>query len=127
MDWTRIRNFKESEFRCHCGCGRADMQPQFVDMLDRLRDIYGRPLVVLSGFRCPEHNNVVSDTGLDGPHTHGCAADLQCAGHEAHLLLRIVMQMNFGGVGIKQKGDVGARFIHVDTMSDGPRPNVWSY
>lgn len=127
MDWTRIRNFKESEFRCKCGCGRADMVEDFVLALDKLRTLVAVPLVVLSGFRCPEHNNVVSDTGLDGPHTKGLAADIQCSGVRAHTILAGALHEGFLGIGVKQKGDVGARFLHLDMVLDGPRPNVWSY
>jgi zinc D-Ala-D-Ala carboxypeptidase len=104
------------------------MVESFVLRLDELRERVNRPLTVLSGYRCPEHNNVVSSTGLEGPHTKGVAADIQCAGAGAHSLLTSALVLGFVGIGVQQKGgEMGARYLHLDMVLDGPRPNVWSY
>jgi uncharacterized protein YcbK (DUF882 family) len=105
------------------------MDEAFVQKLDALRELLGHPLVISSGYRCPEHNRVVSTTGLDGPHTTGLAADLRCYGAEAWKLLSGAMRLEFRGIGVSQRsGDVGARFIHLDMMPAGElRPRVWSY
>lgn len=123
-----LRYFKSSEFACkHCGANH--MQDAFLLLLDELRHRYGAPLVISSGYRCPEHNARVSSTGLAGPHTTGCAADIQVARTEAFKVLRLALEMvEFTGVGIAQKG--AARFIHLDTLPPAagqPRPTVWSY
>lgn len=125
MNWEGITHFSRREFICH-HCGKEDMQRPFVEMLDALRYRMQRPLTVLSGYRCSEHNNVVSDTGLDGPHTQGLAVDLAVYGPAAHLLLTNALAMEFRGIGIKQKGERGARFIHLDVCVN-LRPYVWSY
>lgn len=126
MNWDTIRHFKRSEFTCHC-CGVEDMHLPFVSALDTVRDKVGFPLVILSGYRCSKHNNIVSETGLNGPHTMGLAADIQCHGGQAYVLLGCAMSMRFLGVGVKQKGEVGARFIHLDFVVSELRPGVWSY
>lgn len=125
IDWDAYPNFSEDEFRCKCGCGRADMDMEFMDTLQTLRSILGKPLPITSGFRCGVYNAQVSSTGSQGPHTTGKAADISMRGKDAHRMLRVAVGM-FTGVGISQKG--GARFIHLDTLPEGlTRPWVWSY
>lgn len=129
LDWSRYPNFGESEFRCKCGCGRAEMMPEFLDRLQRLRDAWGKPLPVNSGFRCPEYNAKVSSTGTTGPHTTGRAVDIAVSRADAlDLLVMARREFGFTGVGVHQKG--GDRFIHLDDIPPGgihPRPNIWSY
>src|SRR5690606_42128115 len=67
-------------FRCKCGCGRNEIQEELVDKLDKLRGIMRIPFRITSGFRCPVHNEKVSSTGRNGPHTTGFAADILLSG-----------------------------------------------
>ena len=117
--------FSKAELQCKCGCEAAPMDATFLIMLDELRAIFGKPLLVSSGYRCPAHNSRVSSTGVTGPHTSGQAIDLKVDRGAAHQLLKIAMDMNFSGIGINQKGN--GRFIHLDTLTTGLRPTVWSY
>lgn len=126
LDWQRWPNFSESEFRCS-HCGKVHMQPEFLDLIQELRDRMGRPLVVTSGYRCPEYNNQISSTGKDGPHTTGKAVDFHVYGRDAHELLFHAFALGFSGIGINQKGATKNRFIHLDTLTSGPRPNIWTY
>lgn len=122
-----LRYFVRSEFACK-HCGENKMDDQFLEELDTLRHEYGAPLVVSSGYRCPDHNSKVSSTGRTGPHTTGRAADLAVDRGNAHKLLRLAMNRGFTGIGVQQKG--GARFIHLDNLPNAPgqpRPTVWSY
>jgi zinc D-Ala-D-Ala carboxypeptidase len=104
------------------------MSPAFMDSLEQLRSAYGKPMPITSGYRCPKHNAAVSNTGGDGPHTTGRAADIGVRGSDAKRLLSEALKLGFTGIGINQKGN--ARFIHVDDLPNGatcPRPTVWSY
>ena len=112
--------FTEDEFRCKCGCGRADMDEEFVRRLDLVRGRLDIPFAITSGFRCPEHNTKVSSTGASGPHTTGLAADIGLSRKNARDALSELSEA-FSGIGINQKGD--GRFIHVDML--GRR--IWSY
>jgi zinc D-Ala-D-Ala carboxypeptidase len=117
--------FSLAETECKCGCGK-DLADAFKEICDRLREQYGKPLPMTSGARCASYNQKVSTTGPQGPHTTGHAADFGVSRADAHELLRVAMDMLiFQGIGIQQKGD--GRFIHLDTLNSGPRPNVWSY
>ena len=60
-----------------------------------------------------------------GAHASGQAADVACNGQEAYKLLKLALELGFTGIGVNQKG--GGRFIHLDTLTQPPRPNVWSY
>lgn len=122
-----MRYFKPAEFTCKCGCGQNKMDPQTLNRFDALRAQYGKPLIVTSGYRCPDHNAKVSGTGRNGPHTTGQAADFAVDRGDAHRLLQIAATMGFTGIGVQQKG--GGRFIHLDTLQphQAPRPTVWSY
>lgn len=104
------------------------MQERFLLDLDELRHRYGKPLVVSSGYRCPEYNARVSSTGLHGPHTTGLAVDLSVARTDAYAVLRLALELGFTGIGVAQKGN--NRFIHLDSLlpaTGRPRPTVWSY
>ena len=117
------RYFKLEEFSCK-HCGENEIDPDFVSRLDELRARYGRPMVITSGYRCPEHNAAVSSTGTHGPHTTGRAADISVARRDAYDLLRLALDMGFRGIGVNQKG--AGRFLHLDMIDEG-RPTVWSY
>jgi uncharacterized protein YcbK (DUF882 family) len=127
---TKLRYFKPSEFACKCGCGGgiAEMNPDFLERLDYLREDFGAPLVLTSAFRCSKHNQSVSTTGANGPHTTGRAVDILIARRDALSLIPLAYNSGFTGIGVQQKGAV--RFIHLDDLPDGlsgPRPTVWSY
>jgi len=119
--------FSDKEMACS-HCGASNMDPEFMDALDRLREAYGKPLAVTSGYRCPEHP-IEARKARAGAHSTGKAADLAVDRGEAHELLKLAMEMNkFTGVGIQQKGS--GRFIHLDTCEEpemSPRPTIWSY
>jgi zinc D-Ala-D-Ala carboxypeptidase len=69
-----VKYFTIEEFACK-HCGRVVMDGAFLEDVDQMRGLFGKPLVVTSGYRCPDHNAAVSSTGRTGPHTTGHAAD----------------------------------------------------
>lgn len=115
--------FKDSEFECsHCGISK--MEQGFIDKLNILRESYGKPLRVTSGYRCPQHP-VEAKKASSGAHTTGRAVDFAVQGEDAYKLLSLSMQMGFKGIGVQQKGS--GRFIHLDDWDNPNRPTVWSY
>ena len=127
------KNFSSAEMMCSCGCGEDAMDPDFMSILQNIREDMNRPLRVSSGVRCAKHNSKVSSTGKDGPHVprkNGTAAsDILIAGADALRLIDIARKHGVSGVGISQRGTHSKRFIHLDTISDShhPRPTMWSY
>jgi uncharacterized protein YcbK (DUF882 family) len=123
----KLRYFTLDEFACKC-CGKSQMDPAFLRLVDELRHRCGFPLPVTSGYRCAKHNQAVSTTGPNGPHTTGRAVDLGVSRHRAYDVLRHALDMGFTGIGVQQKGTT--RFLHLDNLVEpqaAPRPTVWSY
>ena len=123
MNWADYPNFRESEFKCS-HCGKVNMQPEFIKKLQTLRTAFSKPMRITSGYRCPEHP-IEAKKAAPGAHTTGCAADVAVQGQDAYELLRLAFHFRFTGIGVQQKGS--GRFIHLDTLTESPRPNVWSY
>jgi uncharacterized protein YcbK (DUF882 family) len=68
--------FKPEEFACHCGCGEKDVNPKLVELLNRIRESFGRPVRIVSGRRCEKHNKECGGKKLS-QHLLGNAADIQ--------------------------------------------------
>ena len=132
IDWSDYPNFTVDEMRCRCGCGRADMDPEFMKALQKVRNNYGRPMVVNSAYRCPVYDTTIGGKGV---HPSGRAADIKTAGPNAYLLLRCALERReprpkmplILGVGLKQHGLYSSRFIHLDTIDGPKRPRIWTY
>lgn len=109
--------------------GDLTIDTEFMDKLVLLRNDFRKPMQVSSGFRTPKHNNQVSTTGFDGPHTTGGACDIKIMGEDAYLLVKLAFKAGFSGIGVKQLGPDYSRFIHLDNLSlpTYPRPRCWSY
>jgi len=105
-----------------------------VKKLQALRDTYGSPMKISSGYRCPRHNADVSSTGRTGPHTvfadDNITVDVLVYNLDAHRLLHLALGHGFTGVGISQKGAWDKRFLHLDLLALDVgliRPTIWSY
>lgn len=73
-------HFSASEFHCHCGgklagCKLVIIRHELLVNLEKLRAAYGRPVVLLDGYRCPKHNAQVSGSATDSQHMYGNAVD----------------------------------------------------
>lgn len=122
VDWSKVKYFKQSEFVCSCGCGRADVTPGLVMALDALREAYGKPMTITSGFRCENHPEE-RDKPTPGAHGQGRAADISTPDASSkYELKRHVYALGFLGVGH------GKTFTHLDVGHDAAtRPADWTY
>ena len=110
-------HFSADEMHCPC-CGQS-IDPAFLEMLEQLRQAFGRPLRVSSASRCQEHNAKVKGSPRS-MHLKGRAADLACLNAEDHFrLVDLAMRLGFTGIG------TAATFVHVDNR-EGP-PKLWTY
>jgi len=104
------------------------MNEEFLERLQTVRNKFGTAMYLNSGYRCPVHNAKVSALGsMDGPHTTGHAVDVKVSGHNALRLINIALDCGMQGVGIKQHGEYASRFVHLDDLTVGVRPHIWSY
>lgn len=125
LDWSAYPNFSESEFRCKHS-GKCEMHPEFMARLQKLRDLYGKPMVITSGYRDKTHPIEARKPGSGGAHTTGRACDVAVRGADAIRIVQLAIQLGFTGIGVQQKG--ASRFIHLDDVTEGlPRPTMWSY
>jgi hypothetical protein len=126
MDWDRWPNFSRDEFECHCGCGRADMEASFMDVLQEVRTAAKFPFFITSGFRCPAHN---ASIGGGPEHVLGKAADIHVYFGHAWTLNAAAARLGVPRIGWRQKGPIDKRFIHLGTAGpdEAPSPRVWSY
>lgn len=126
FDWGKYKDFSKIEFACKYS-HRCHMNAAFMDRLQSLRTLYGKPMVITSGFRDPSHPAEVGKI-KPGPHTTGRACDVAVGGADALLLIQLALEKGFTGIGIQQKGVL--RFLHLDDLpaeTDRPRPFLWSY
>jgi uncharacterized protein YcbK (DUF882 family) len=108
------RHFSRWEFDCpHCGA-LDPIDPLLLIVLERLRGKLGRPLVVVSGFRCPEYNARVGGIKTS-QHLYGRAADIPRG------LFRPQHAVKAGAHGI---GVRGGWVIHIDT-TPGRKPFIF--
>ena len=118
--------FTRSEFECSHS-HTCEMNQEFINKLNKLREEYGKPLIINSGYRSPEHPiEYIKKT--QGAHTSGKACDIGVSRQDALKLLELAIKLGFTGFGINQKGS--SRFIHLDTLENSsarPRPTIWSY
>lgn len=117
--WDHIKHFTRKEMACPC-CGKSAMQKHTMLRLDMLREQYGKPLAVTSGFRCPAHNLAVG--GASGSkHMKGEAADLAVRGPDAYKIVSLAPGIGFVGLGVAKT------FVHVDDSDDRPVGTLWTY
>lgn len=107
-------HFDAAEFACpHCHV--ALVRDELLSLLERLRARVGKPLHIVSGYRCPVHNAAI-DGATDSMHMYGAASDLLPG------LVSSAMARSSGAKGI---GTAGAWAVHVD-VRDGP-VTTWRY
>jgi len=127
---THTPHFAPSEMACRC-CGVVRMLAMVMDFLENARSVIDKPLVISSGYRCPKHNNEIGGA-MRSAHLLGAAVDVRISGIDAYDFVQMAMDTEeITGIGIKQHGAIGSRFVHVDVMPpDGDsiaRPRIWSY
>ncbi len=117
--WATIPHFERREFRCFCDgryCNGFTHEPnhQLVQLLENVRQHFGRPVIVTSGLRCPDYNAELDGTSPNSKHMDGIAADIVVDGispEDVYSYIESLMP-NCGGLGIY------SGHVHVDV-----RPN----
>ena len=103
------QHFTAEEFACnHCGKSHPDGVPQeLLTILEAVREHYGTPVNINSGYRCPTHNKNVGGA-INSYHMKGLAADFWMKNVDPHTVYRDLNQNHEGGL-----GDYNT-FTHVD-------------
>jgi len=117
-----MKYFKYYEFDSPDVDGSGQMMDsEFLQMLDSAREIYGKPMVINSGFRTEEHNAKVGGTA-NSSHIKGLAADIKCTtSADRWAMVHSLTKAGFNRLGIAKT------FIHVDTDKSKPPFLIWTY
>lgn len=97
------------------------MDSGFLYKIDLLRERFGKPIHINSGFRTEEHNNKIGGKS-DSAHLSGLAVDIACSSsRDRHNLLQEIFKLGIHRVGIAQS------FIHIDNDTSKHPDVVWLY
>ena len=122
-----MKHFTEKELRCkHCGQLPPSVRENIVSLvdnvLDPLREAYGKPIYVTSGYRCPAHNAAVGGVP-NSQHMKGEACDIHAGSPAENLRLAkiIAQQNNFDQMilYVYSTSSLAPRFIHVSYKKNG--------
>lgn len=120
--WSQYKNFKKEEFNCK-HTGKNEMKHEFMLVLQKLRDAYGKPIVITSGFRDKTHP-VERNKTTTGTHVQGIACDIRINdGSDLYELVELALQIGFTGLGIGNR--TGHKMLHLDIRKT--TPVIWSY
>lgn len=128
VHWDAYKNFSEWEFRCK-HTKKNKMRPQFMDMQQQIRSIYGKSMIVLSGYRDFTHP-IEWAKEEPGEHYYGAAADYNVWGEDAMQLFDIAYHCGIRRIGLNQVGALSSRFIHIgmgDKLDLGFPSAFWTY
>jgi len=106
-DW-RWKNFSPAEIACR-GTGQLKLVPEALDKLQALRDRLGKPLIVRSAYRSPEHNRAVGGAKAS-KHMDGIAFDIAMANHDPVAFEVAAREVGFLGFGYYPRSG----FMHID-------------
>lgn len=84
------------EFQCRC-CGRVMTSSRILEMLERLRAAWGRPLVVTSGYRCRARNEAAGGAPRS-LHMKGRAVDIAVQANDQDLFAVLARSAGFCGI-----------------------------
>ena len=118
-------NFTVYEFRCRDGSDAIMIDQTLVVLLQAIREHFGKPITITSGYRTAAHNAAVGGA-KSSQHLLGKAADIQVADTtvEAVAAYAESLMPGWGGVGrYPVKAGRAKGWVHVDTR---PNKSRWT-
>ncbi|WP_447035257.1 D-Ala-D-Ala carboxypeptidase family metallohydrolase [Vibrio alginolyticus] len=119
---AQTQNFNpktDIKLNCSCGCGSNKVSQSALDQLQKVRDEFGKAMVVRSGFRCEKHPSEARKE-KPGQHFNGVAFDIACNnGFDRLRLVEIARKHGARGIGIAKT------FVHLDWREG--LPVMWTY
>lgn len=104
----RWPNFSPAEIACR-GTSKLLINDAALDKLQALRDRLGKPLIVRSAYRSPEHNHAVGGAKRS-KHLIGAAFDIAMSNHDPAMFEAAAREIGFLGFGFYPRSG----FMHVD-------------
>lgn len=131
--WSRTRdgtrklsaNFTVAEFACKDGSDPVFVDSSLAALLQKIRDHFGRPVVITSGYRTADHNKSVGGAAYS-QHLYGRAADIRVQGIPVEQLAAYAETYlpGTGGIGrYPPRAGRAVGWVHVDTR---PAKSRWT-
>lgn len=111
-------NFKVKEFACKDGSDVVFVSPELVKILQKIRNHFGKPVIINSAYRTPTYNKKVGGATYS-QHQYGTAADIRINGvspKEVAVYAETLLT-NTGGIGVY------STFTHIDVRTAKSRWN----
>lgn len=111
-------NFKVKEFACKDGSDVIFVAPKLVEILQKIRAHFGKPLIINSAYRTPTYNKKIGGATYS-QHQYGTAADIRINGVRPKEVAAYAETLlpNTGGIGIY------SNFTHIDVRAVKSRWN----
>lgn len=109
-------NFDSTEFDCKCrnaSCKCTKISKELVTYLQLIRNHFGKPVIIASGYRCSAHNKAVGGT-TGSNHLKGMAADIKISGVSPKEVAKYAESIGVKGIGWYET-EADGFFTHIDT------------
>lgn len=109
-------NFKVKEFACLDGTDTIFVSDELVKVLQKVRDNFGKPVVINSAYRTETHNKKVGGSA-NSQHKYGMAADIRINGVSPKTIATYINKLmpDRGGIGVYSS------FVHIDVRAKKSR------
>jgi uncharacterized protein YcbK (DUF882 family) len=110
------KNFKVREFACTDGSDPIFVDTDLVDVLQKIRNHFGKAVTITSAYRTPPRNKAVGGTNYS-QHLYGRAADIKVANTPPKSVAAYAEKLLVG------KGGIGtySTFTHIDVRPQKAR------
>lgn len=102
-------SFKIKEFACHDGTDKVLISTETVAVLQAIRNYFGKPVTITSGYRTPTYNKKVGGVS-NSQHVKGKACDIKVSGISPKIVAGY-LEANYPNHGI----GLYSTFVHVDS------------
>lgn len=113
------KNFKVKEFRCKDGSDKVLIDTELVELLQKIRDFFGKAVTITSAYRTATYNQKIGGAAKS-QHINGTAADIKVAGVDPLMVTRYaeMLMPDSGGIGYYY---ADSNFTHVDVRTSKAR------
>ena len=117
-----MKYFNLSEFDSPDVKGSGEgMNEDLLQIIDKARDLFGKPIHINSGMRSVERNALVGGS-KNSSHLRGLAIDVACDNsRDRYRLIEIFMLLGINRIGIAKT------FIHIDNDPEKDADVIWVY
>lgn len=117
-------HFKVGEIACKDGSATYTINSEVLEILEEIRAIAKKPVIINSGYRTPEYNKKVGGSPRS-QHVLGNAVDFRISGMTTQDIYELIKANKLIGTKIKGLGLYNS-FVHIDVRPN-PHPRGYSF